>query len=74
MNFVDDKIHGLFQEWYENGQLKMKVNYVNGEKDGLDQWWHSNGQKELEVNYVNGKLVSKKEWDEEGDLILKERF
>ena len=70
----EGKTHGLYQKWYSNGQLREEIKYVNGEKDGLDQWWHSNGQKKLEVNYVNGKLISKKEWDKEGDLILKERF
>ncbi len=42
-HFVADKKHGLYQEWWPNGQLKMQYNAVDGYRDGLFQRWAENG-------------------------------
>ena len=35
---MDDKLNGLYEEFYENGQLKETGNYQDGKQDGL---WES---------------------------------
>jgi antitoxin component YwqK of YwqJK toxin-antitoxin module len=55
-NYVNSKLDGLYQLWYDNGQKALESNYVNGVKDGLCQEWYSNGQKASENTYVNGVL------------------
>lgn len=49
-----ETIHGLFQEYYENGQLRYQVYYRHGKKNGLEQMWYDNGRPLLEVLYTNG--------------------
>jgi antitoxin component YwqK of YwqJK toxin-antitoxin module len=31
VNYVDGKTHGLYQQWYEYGELELEVNYVDGQ-------------------------------------------
>jgi antitoxin component YwqK of YwqJK toxin-antitoxin module len=49
----------------------MVVNYKNGKMDGVNTWWHPNGKKKKEAIFDNGKFINKKEWDEDGNLIIK---
>ncbi len=62
---------GEWKLWYPNGQLKMIVHYKNGKMDGINTWWHENGKKKKEAIFDNGKFINKKEWDENGNLIIK---
>jgi antitoxin component YwqK of YwqJK toxin-antitoxin module len=56
--------HGLFTEWYDNGQKKWEG---NGKGDGLLTFWYENGQKEAEGNYKDGKKDGLwTEWYENG--------
>jgi antitoxin component YwqK of YwqJK toxin-antitoxin module len=48
--------NGLFQRWYENGQIQEEYTYVNGRMTGFFQSWYANGQKLEESTFVNGKL------------------
>ena len=48
-------IHGLYQVWYDNGQLDIKCNYNNYNLHGLYQVWYDNGQLLVEVIYINGE-------------------
>ena len=43
--------HGLWQEWYPNGQLKLRGEYRLDKKVDQFTYWHSNGQKAAEGNY-----------------------
>jgi len=53
--YKDGKKNGLYERYYENGQLKVKANYINGKKNGLFEWYDEKGQLEYEVNYKDGK-------------------
>ncbi len=57
-NYKNGKLHGLYQQWYENGQTERKCNYKNGKLHGLYQQWYENGQTERKCNYKNGKFIS----------------
>jgi len=37
---IDGKKEGLFQWWYDNGQLKQECTYVDGKLDGVKQNWY----------------------------------
>lgn len=53
--------------WYENGQ-KMRVGtYKDDKEDGKWIGWYENGQKMWDTTYKDGKVITKKEWDKDGN-------
>ena len=51
---------GLYQEYYESGQIKIKCNYdMYGNKNGLYQQYYENGKIDIEFNYNNNLCVNK---------------
>lgn len=56
----NDLIHGNYQEWYDENNLKYKqVNYINGNKNGLETRWFTTGQISSKLNYSNDMLHGK---------------
>ena len=48
-------VDGKYQEWFENGKLKMTSNYFNGKRiDELRTYWE-NGNLKREDKYVDDK-------------------
>ena len=45
---------GIVDSYYENGNLRNKVNYKEGEPKGLIEWYYENGQLEKKGNYKEG--------------------
>jgi antitoxin component YwqK of YwqJK toxin-antitoxin module len=77
INLYDEKgkRHGLWEEYYSNGQLSYKGNYVNGEEHGLWERYYFNGQLWYKGNYVNRKEHGYWEWYfDNGDLWCKGFF
>jgi len=37
---LNDKWHGLYREWHNDGQLNYECNFINGELDGFIREWH----------------------------------
>lgn len=66
--YKDEKEDGLWRGWYENGNKRGEWNWKNGEWDGLQRHWHENGQLWFEINSKNGEEISKKCWDENGNV------
>ena len=62
---------GLQITWYFNGQQQSKSLWKSGKRDGATWEWHEDGQKKSEMIFKRDKLVSKKEWDDDGNLIEK---
>ena len=60
----DNKEHGLWTWWYENGQKWREIHYKDGSMV-LETHWRENGQKS-EGKYKNGKLVLETHWYENG--------
>lgn len=71
----DGLVNGLWQEWYENGQLKYNAFWIDGKGHGLWEYYHENGvlrQEEFynmdiptgiqKYFYNNGQLKSKSSW------------
>lgn len=48
--------HGIFRNWYTNGQLAREGNYRNNKPEGQHTVWYKNGQKRFVEFYVNGEL------------------
>ena len=64
--FENSRKMGLWKEYHPNGKLKSEWCYKNERKDGLWKSWWNNGQKKEEGTYKDGELISKKEWNEDG--------
>ena len=62
---------GLYQEFFENGNLKFEKTYFNGELNGPYKEYHSNGQIILDGIRKNGLLdgLTKEFW-ENGNKFL----
>ena len=54
--------NGVYETFYENGNIKSKGTYLNSKKEGLHQWWYSNGSLEREGLYINGKKDGLYKW------------
>ena len=64
-----NKHNGVYEEWYNNGQLKVRQNYKEGKENGLYQSWYSNGQSSMRCTYKDGKLEGDyKRWWNNGEL------
>ena len=50
------KIEGIYNSYYQHGQLREKVNYVDGKMNGIYKEYYYNGQLAGEVNYIFGKM------------------
>ena len=69
--YKDNKMHGNYLEWFDNGQLKNSgFNSKYGEPDLEDgKWfqWYKNGQKKSEGTVFNNQSNGKHtEWYENG--------
>ena len=67
--YQNDKKEGLYQDWYEFGNIGKECYYRNDKEEGVQAWW-KNGQKWKECNYGYDKLEGiYKEWNQNGELI-----
>ncbi|EQA73676.1 toxin-antitoxin system YwqK family antitoxin [Leptospira noguchii] len=57
MNGDEGNEEGLFERFYENGQLELKGNYTEGYRDNLWQKYFLDGELEYTGYYKNGKKV-----------------
>ena len=48
---------GLWEGFYENGQLEYRGNYIDGEPDGLWEWFYEDGRLIETKTYRNGELA-----------------
>lgn len=65
----------LFEEKYNNGQVKIQCSIDNGLIDGKYTTWYQNGQKKLEGSYCNNQKVGVWSiWNNEGELIVQRKF
>jgi antitoxin component YwqK of YwqJK toxin-antitoxin module len=63
------KEEGLYQSWYNNGQLMEKYSYINGKKEGLYQLWYDNGQLHKRYNFINNEVEGLyQSWYDDGNL------
>ena len=54
VKIVKGKYHGLYKQFFSNGQLRTKGFYDNGVKNGLWESYHENGTLHSKGIYKNG--------------------
>ncbi len=48
--------HGIYRDYYDNGQIRTDANYYNGALDGPYSFYYENGNVYVEVIYDKGDL------------------
>lgn len=67
---LNEKRHGEWKSWYEDGSLWSEGSFREGFRHGKGVVYHSNGRKFIEGTYLNGKRVGTWLWyDKEGNVI-----
>mgnify|MGYP001575376993 CR=1 FL=1 len=59
--FKNDKLNGIYKEFYEDGEKRKKGKYLNNKKDGTWIEWLENGNRKCKKEYKYGKLEGT--WD-----------
>jgi antitoxin component YwqK of YwqJK toxin-antitoxin module len=60
---------GLWEGFYENGNIEWRTPYVGGEVDGIEEWFHKNGNILSRTPYKEGKRDGIVEcFDEQGNI------
>ena len=59
VNYSGGKYDGLWQQWYNNGQMKKNVKFVDGKKGGKEVTWKKDGTIKSEVIYKDGKIIKR---------------
>jgi antitoxin component YwqK of YwqJK toxin-antitoxin module len=63
----DNRKHGKWTVWHQNGNTWSEGYYSNGVDDGRRTGYHENGQKHFQGKYKNGKMAGTwKFWDDTG--------
>ena len=68
---VNDIIPYIWKQYYESGQLKSETPLVNNKEHGIKKEYYKNGQIKEESWYVDGKLRGTNNYDENGNIIIK---
>lgn len=55
--FKEDKEHGEWKSWHENGQLRELCIYKNGKQEGMVKNWYDNGQLQMEGKKKGGEFT-----------------
>ncbi len=53
---AEGQAHGLWELYYDNGNLSYKGTYINGLRHGYWERYWPNGKFGLVTNYLNGKV------------------
>jgi antitoxin component YwqK of YwqJK toxin-antitoxin module len=72
---IDEKEHGEYKEYYENGVLRYEYHYDMGKKNGRWLGWYENGDPYTERNFKDDKLHGRLvHYDEAGTARLTEEY
>ena len=73
--FKNGKRVGLWEYYWKNGQLRIKLSYKDGEFDGLWEEYYISGMLERKGNYKEGELDGLWEFfNEDGSLEKTKTF
>ena len=54
-----EKLNGVVETHYGNGQLESRATYKDGRRNGLVETWHDNGQLWSRAIYRDGVMIYK---------------
>ena len=75
MNFKDGKLHGVSEEFFENGKLKLREHYKNVHRHGIREEFFENGKLKKRDRYKNDELHGVCElFDHNGELYLRTQY
>jgi antitoxin component YwqK of YwqJK toxin-antitoxin module len=75
--YINNKLNGSYETWFENGKSEIQCNYKNGLLHGNYKVWHNINNDtntesnilKIRCNYKNGKLNGLyQEWHDNGKL------
>ncbi|MFO8235185.1 MAG: toxin-antitoxin system YwqK family antitoxin, partial [Bacteroidales bacterium] len=73
--FKDDKLVEDYREFFENGQLKVKIPYKDGKPEGKAKYYYPNGNVKISGKYKEGERNGKWEYyDQYGELIREIKY
>ena len=49
-----EKLNGVVETHYDNGQLESRATYKDDKLDGLCEYWYANGQQWSRATYKDG--------------------
>ena len=56
LNKINGTVDGIFEKYYDNGQLEYKGTFKSGQLDGVFERYFSNGQLNIRAEYKDGVL------------------
>jgi hypothetical protein len=69
--YVNDKIEGKYENYYNNGNKKNECNYISGKKEGIYKEWDYNGNKKIKTFYKDDKYEGNFiEWFSNGEIYI----
>jgi hypothetical protein len=72
---ISDLDAKIYEEHYENGELKLSVEIKDGLKDGTLKYYHENGEIKIRGEYEDDEPAGKwRYYDEEGNLIKTDKY
>ena len=66
--YSSGKQDGAQSQWWANGRLMQKFFFKNGKQEGEQFAYHCNGKNYCREIYKNGKLITRSEWNYNGNL------
>jgi antitoxin component YwqK of YwqJK toxin-antitoxin module len=54
---MDGRKQGLWEDYYDSGNLYSKGNYINGKEEGIWEFYYSKGNLCSKASYVNGCVI-----------------
>ena len=73
-SYVDGAEDGPERSWYPNGQLESVGENKLNRPHGQFKTWYPSGQLKSEGLVEAGYVIWRKEWDEEGSLIVEDKI
>jgi antitoxin component YwqK of YwqJK toxin-antitoxin module len=63
------KREGIWEGFYENGNISMRTPYKGGKEDGIEEEFYENGIIRYRTPFKDGKIDGIEEWfDEQGNI------
>uniref|UniRef100_UPI00404A946D toxin-antitoxin system YwqK family antitoxin n=2 Tax=Flavobacterium sp. TaxID=239 RepID=UPI00404A946D len=56
LHYVNDTLQGMREDYWENGNLMMRVNMIDGKKNGESVYYYENGNLEERSFFKNGSF------------------
>jgi len=73
-NYKNGKLEGMTTLYWGNGKIKAQRSFEDGKQDGVSKKYYDSGKLQYEEAYVDGRIISKKEYNKAGVVILNQNY